>query len=62
MCTRSTAIQGVELSVPHPELEHNYGDSQRTLSMGFYFLNLLAFLAHKASEFGEGALSTMPSG
>jgi len=35
------------------ELEHNYGHGQRTLSMVFYLLNLLAFLAHKVLEFGD---------
>jgi len=34
-------------------LEHNYGHGQQTLSMVFYFLNLLAFLAHKVLEFGD---------
>ena len=29
------------------ELEPNYGHGQQTLSMVFYLLNLLAFLAHK---------------
>jgi hypothetical protein len=28
------------------ELEHNYGHGQQTLSMVFYLLNLLAFIAH----------------
>lgn len=35
------------------ELEHNYGHGQQTLSMVFYLLNLLAFLAHKVLEFGD---------
>lgn len=35
------------------ELEHNYGHGQQTLSMVFYVLNLLAFLAHKLLEFGD---------
>ena len=35
------------------ELEHNYGHGQQTLSMIFYLLNLLAFLAHKVLEFGD---------
>ena len=35
------------------ELEHNYGHGQQTLSMVFYLLNLLAFLAHKLLEFGD---------
>jgi hypothetical protein len=35
------------------ELEHNYGHGQQTLSMIFYLLNLLAFLAHKLLEFGD---------
>jgi len=35
------------------ELEHNYWHGQQTLSMVFYLLNLLAFLAHKVLEFGD---------
>jgi hypothetical protein len=35
------------------ELEHNYGHGQHTLSMVFYLLNLLAFLAHKVVELGD---------
>jgi hypothetical protein len=35
------------------EIEHNYGHGQQTLSMVFYLLNLLAFLAHKLLEFGD---------
>ena len=35
------------------ELEHHYGHGQQTLSMVFYLLNLLAFLAHKLLEFGD---------
>lgn len=35
------------------ELEHNYGHGQQTLSMIFYLLNLLAFLAHQVLEFGD---------
>jgi hypothetical protein len=35
------------------ELEHNDGHGQHTLSMVFYLLNLLAFLAHKVVEFGD---------
>jgi hypothetical protein len=35
------------------ELEHNYGHGHQTLSMVFYLLNLLAFLAHKVLEFGD---------
>ena len=35
------------------ELEHNYGHGQQTLSLVFYLLNLLAFLAHKVLEFGD---------
>jgi len=35
------------------ELEHNYGHGQQRLSMVFYLLNLLAFLAHKVLEFGD---------
>lgn len=32
------------------ELEHNYGHGKKTLSVVFYFLNLVAFLAHKVLE------------
>jgi hypothetical protein len=32
------------------ELEHNYGHGKKTLSIVFYFLNLLAFVAHKVLE------------
>ncbi len=35
------------------ELEHNYGHGQRTLSMVFYLLNLLAFVAHIILEIGD---------
>jgi hypothetical protein len=35
------------------ELEHNYGHGQQTLSMVFYLLTLLAFLAHQLLEFGD---------
>ena len=35
------------------ELEHNYGHGEKTLSMVFYLLNLLAFLLHKVLEFGD---------
>jgi hypothetical protein len=35
------------------EVEHNYGHGQQTLSMIFYLLNLLAFVAHKLLEFGD---------
>jgi hypothetical protein len=35
------------------ELEHNYGHGQRTLSMVFYLLNLLAFIAHMLLERGD---------
>ena len=35
------------------ELEHNYGHGEQTLSMVFYLLNLLAFLAHKLLEYGD---------
>ncbi len=35
------------------EVEHHYGHGQQTLSMVFYLLNLLAFLAHKLLEFGD---------
>ncbi len=32
------------------ELEHNYGHGKKNLSVVFYFLNLLAFVAHKVLE------------
>ena len=35
------------------ELEHNYGHGQHTLSMVFYLLNLLAFVAHGILERGD---------
>ena len=35
------------------ELEHNYGHGQHTLSMVFYLLNLLAFVAHVILERGD---------
>jgi hypothetical protein len=35
------------------ELEHNYGHGERGLSMVFYLLNLLAFLAHQVLEMGD---------
>jgi hypothetical protein len=35
------------------ELEHNYGHGQQTLSMVFYLLNLLAFMAHALLERGD---------
>ena len=35
------------------ELEHNYGHGQQTLSMVFYLLNLLAFVAHMLLERGD---------
>lgn len=35
------------------ELEHNYGHGKETLSMCFYLLNLLAFVAHKLLDFGD---------
>lgn len=35
------------------ELEHNYGHGQQTLSMIFYLLNLLAFVAHAILELGD---------
>ena len=35
------------------ELQHNYGHSQQTLSMVFYLLNLLAFIAHTILERGD---------
>lgn len=34
-------------------LEHNYGHGQQTLSMIFYLLNLLAFIAHTMLERGD---------
>lgn len=34
-------------------LEHNYGHGQQTLSMVFYLLNLLAFIAHMILERGD---------
>jgi hypothetical protein len=35
------------------ELEHNYGHGKQTLSMVFYLLNLLAFIAHVLLERGD---------
>ena len=35
------------------ELEHNYGHGQRGLSLVFYLLNLLAFVAHLVLEQGD---------
>ncbi|MBI3799760.1 MAG: hypothetical protein HY268_22655 [Deltaproteobacteria bacterium] len=35
------------------EVAHNYGHGQQTLSLVFYLLNLLAFVAHKLLEFGD---------
>jgi len=35
------------------EIEHNYGHGQQPLSMVFYLLNLLAFLAHELLECGD---------
>jgi hypothetical protein len=35
------------------ELEHNYGHGKQTLSMVFYLLNLLAFIAHVILERGD---------
>ncbi len=35
------------------DLMHNYGHGQQTLSMVFYFLNLLAFIAHHILERGD---------
>jgi hypothetical protein len=35
------------------ELTHNYGHGKRTLSMVFYLLNLLAFIAHMILERGD---------
>ena len=32
------------------ELTHNYGHGQQTLSMVFYLLNLLAFMAHMSLD------------
>jgi hypothetical protein len=34
-------------------LEHNYGHGQQTLSMVFYLLNLLAFVAHTILDLGD---------
>lgn len=35
------------------ELEHNYGHGKQRLSLIFYLLNLLAFLAHQVLAFGD---------
>ncbi|MBI1746205.1 MAG: hypothetical protein HYR55_06420 [Acidobacteria bacterium] len=35
------------------ELEHNYGHGQKNLSMVFYLLNLLAFVAHILLDMGD---------
>jgi hypothetical protein len=35
------------------ELEHNYGHGQHGLSLVFYLLNLLAFVAHLVLELGD---------
>ena len=35
------------------ELEHNYGHGERGLSLVFYLLNLLAFLAHQVLDLGD---------
>jgi hypothetical protein len=35
------------------ELEHNYGHGKKNLSMVFYLLNLLAFIAHIILEIGD---------
>jgi hypothetical protein len=35
------------------ELTHNYGHGQQTLSMVFYLLNLLAYVAHVIVELGD---------
>ena len=35
------------------ELEHNYGHGEKTLSMVFYMLNLLAFVWHKLLDYGD---------
>jgi len=35
------------------ELEHNYGHGQQTLSMIFYLVNLLAFVAHLILQLGD---------
>ena len=35
------------------ELEHNYGHGEQTLSLIFYLLNLLAFVAHAIVELGD---------
>jgi hypothetical protein len=36
------------------DLTHNYGHGQQTLSMVFYLLNLLAFVAHVVLALGDG--------
>ncbi|MGH9835443.1 MAG: hypothetical protein ACREBD_14355 [Blastocatellia bacterium] len=35
------------------ELEHNYGHGERGLSLVFYLLNLLAFVAHQVLKMGD---------
>jgi hypothetical protein len=35
------------------ELTHNYGHGQQTLSMVFYLLNVVAFLAHMILDRGD---------
>src|SRR5262249_3638646 len=35
------------------ELTHNYGHGQQTLSMGFYLLNLLAYVTHAILALGD---------
>ena len=35
------------------ELAHNYGHGARGLSLVFYLLNLLAFLAHQVLDLGD---------
>jgi hypothetical protein len=49
-------IENEQCNVPKNhgyEVEHNYGHGQQTLSLVFYLLNLLAFLAHKLWECGD---------
>ncbi|MBI3654963.1 MAG: ISNCY family transposase, partial [Acidobacteria bacterium] len=38
------------------ELEHNFGHGQKTLAMVFYWLNLLAFVAHTILAMGDPLL------
>jgi len=41
------------------ELEHNYGHGKKTLSIVFYYLNLLAFVAHKVLERSDALYKKM---